>query len=573
MIAKLMSWSLTYLMHSTLLIAAIWIATKWIRSAAVRDALWKLALVGGIVTATLQMAIPSERATNARVWNTTVTTTPIVATPTVETPVTATPVVATTPSLPAIDRTTMLAIGWSAIALLLLGRIAYGRKQLSRILLTRREVVLGEDRALIDDVAEAARCERLVRLTQSDGIASPIAMLGWEIVVPGEMFASLTDEQRRTILAHELAHLQRRDPLWLVVAESIKALLFFQPLNRLATMKMKETAEFLCDDAAVLQTGDRRALAETLAALAAKMSPMPSPVAAMAEGGSHLIERVTRVLRAHGAPDLPLKMRWRIAGAFVPLALIALFAPGVAPARLASRISEVIQPDASGGDVMENHFIDGVLEHTYVGPEGKTIISMDAKNVRISRDGRTVEFDNAKGFLRATYTAERGPERRVDATPGRGLAPQFTYRVGGVEKPWCDDAQRLMIASVLYKELEDIPIGRASAKNPNVSEWNANVEETGHRDGVPVTIRITIRSLYFDRVTSKIDLARGASIAIEERLGEEKRRFEFENGEPRLIGDFDGMDLDQRRDWAAGILRRHTTGDVALVDAVRSLVP
>jgi hypothetical protein len=51
------AWLLTYLMHSTLLIAAVWLTSRRLdhRPAAL-DALWKTALVGGLVTATLQTA-------------------------------------------------------------------------------------------------------------------------------------------------------------------------------------------------------------------------------------------------------------------------------------------------------------------------------------------------------------------------------------------------------------------------------------------------------------------------------------------------------------------------------------
>ena len=36
------------------------------------------------------------------------------------------------------------------------------------------------------------------------------------------------------MLAHEIAHLVRRDPQWLVLARAIEMVFFFQPLNRLA---------------------------------------------------------------------------------------------------------------------------------------------------------------------------------------------------------------------------------------------------------------------------------------------------------------------------------------------------
>jgi len=55
------SWLLTYLVHSTLLLLAAWLITSWSRTSdTVRDILWKCALVGGLVTATVQMAVARE---------------------------------------------------------------------------------------------------------------------------------------------------------------------------------------------------------------------------------------------------------------------------------------------------------------------------------------------------------------------------------------------------------------------------------------------------------------------------------------------------------------------------------
>ena len=555
MSAMMMSWVVTYLMHSTLLIVAVWATARWVRSAAVRDALWKLALTGAIVTASLQMAMP------VRVWKPAAPPQVLV---TVEKP--ATPDAEIVPAAPArpaeaphsLPPQARWVFVWSGIAAIFFARLLYGRKRLLAILRDRREIVSGGDRALLDELA----APRLVRLTESAAIHSPMAMLGWEVVVPRGIFARLTDEQRRTILAHEVAHLVRRDPLWLAAAEVLKALLFFQPLNFLAAAKMKETAEFLCDDAAVLQTGDRQALAETLAELAAHVVPMPASVAAMAEGGSNLIVRVTRVLRS-GVPDLPLRRRMRVAIALVPLAIVAILAPGVAPA---------LMPRLDG---TFNHFAEGVLEHTYDGKDGATKIRMDAKHVAIGDDGSWIRFDDRAGYFRVRYTSERGAERRVEVLPGTNLAPVYHYYVGGVERPWTSEAVRLMVASFSSKELEEIKLSDLERPKPDrkLAKWDATIEENGTRDGVPLHIRLEIDSLYYDRETGELDLEKSGSLMAEETLGDRVRTFEIEGGQPKLGGDWSGMTRAQRQQWIGKFLDRHTTADPKAVRSIQRLVP
>src|SRR5262249_42136006 len=52
------SWLLTYAVHSTLLLSAVWLVCKQLRDRALwlQESLWKMALVGGLLTATVQMA-------------------------------------------------------------------------------------------------------------------------------------------------------------------------------------------------------------------------------------------------------------------------------------------------------------------------------------------------------------------------------------------------------------------------------------------------------------------------------------------------------------------------------------
>src|SRR3954454_3807019 len=64
-----LAWLLTYLLHSTLLLGLAWLASKplarW--SVAAEETMWKLALVGALLTASLQLAAGWEPAAGR--WN------------------------------------------------------------------------------------------------------------------------------------------------------------------------------------------------------------------------------------------------------------------------------------------------------------------------------------------------------------------------------------------------------------------------------------------------------------------------------------------------------------------------
>src|SRR5207244_13507506 len=97
---------------------------------------------------------------------------------------------------------------------------------------------------------------------------SPVALGRAEICVPELALSELGAEQQRSMLAHELAHLARRDSLWLAGASLIERCFFFQPLNRLARRELETTAEYLSDEWAMRNTRSAVALAKCLATVA-----------------------------------------------------------------------------------------------------------------------------------------------------------------------------------------------------------------------------------------------------------------------------------------------------------------
>ena len=551
-------WSVTYLVHSTLLIGSVWIAVRWIRSASLRDTLWKVALVGGIVGASVQTFVPVERfvppAAPVRVTFDRTAFERVVPALTEATIVDRPELVTDTPAPAVPSARTLTLAAWCLIASILLLRIAVGHARFLRLLRDRTELLSGPERERLDRICRRAGLSRPVRLTQSRALASPVAMLGWEIVLPTS-FDRLTDEQRETILTHELAHLLRRDPLWLTIGEAIKAVLFFQPLNWLVQANAKETAEFLCDDAAVLQTGQPKALAETLAKLAASPLTAPPAGAAMAEGGSNLMLRVTRVLQSN--PVAPLRLGVRLALALALLALTVTFAPGM--------VASVVR--ASSDDKV-NYLGDATLSRTFDGPEGSTHVSLEAHEAEVARDGSYVRLTKRNSFLRATQTSETGPKREIEVVRGSGGDEQYRYLVDGEERPWCKEAQQIIVAVFAVEKTfsDEAPVGEEivvpeKSREPRESgdgwhDWSATIEQTGTRDNVPVYLSVKAQGVKTDHVTGAVDFEPGGRIDVVERNGALERTFHMDADGKTYDGAFDSSSQKER--WLTRILRRHT---------------
>jgi len=127
------------------------------------------------------------------------------------------------------------------------------------------------------------------------GLVSPV------IVVPLATCAGVSPALARAALAHELAHIVRRDWLAELALRIMEALLFFNPFARLIARRVRDEREACCDDwARRLLDQDRAAYAQALlewGRLFACENP-PSPVTAFALGTKHgtLLRRVERML-------------------------------------------------------------------------------------------------------------------------------------------------------------------------------------------------------------------------------------------------------------------------------------
>src|SRR5690349_2291713 len=334
--SNLLAWLLTYLIHSTALLGVAWLVTRRGRlEPAASDLLWKVALLAGLATGTVQarLDLATPRAVSlpaaARVQPAALgepAAVPAVgaARDRADQP-TAGSSGSRTPVMPII-----VVLVWGALALgsslhymarrlILVGRLA-----------DRRPVSDGPLAALLAELRRTTGYRRRVHLTMARTISSPVALGLSEICVPELALSELAVEQQRSMLAHELAHLARRDSLWLAGASLIERCFFFQPLNRLARQELETTAEYLSDEWAMQKTGSAVALAKCLATVAEwiQASPLGVPVAGFAERRSLLVSRISRLLEQK-LPSSPASRTGWMAAAAVGVMVTIAAAPHV----------------------------------------------------------------------------------------------------------------------------------------------------------------------------------------------------------------------------------------------------
>ncbi len=190
---------------------------------------------------------------------------------------------------------------WFVGGLFGLVRIMRAVRELTRQLRGRRTIVGGGVRRVFDRLCHAAGLPGAVRLSCTHRIDVPLAMgvLRPEVCIPRRVLRELDPETQESLLAHELAHVIRRDPFWRFLGAVCEAVLFFQPLNRIANRKLGTYAEYLSDEWAASQTQRPLALARCLTEVAGWVVRRPGVrmVPAMAGGQpSVLSHRVKRLL-------------------------------------------------------------------------------------------------------------------------------------------------------------------------------------------------------------------------------------------------------------------------------------
>jgi len=116
------------------------------------------------------------------------------------------------------------------------------------------------------------------------------------IVLPVGLELHLDSVELRALLAHELAHLVRRDTVWMWIGHVIRYSIAWQPLNLLAVNRWRMIAEFQCDQWATgTDEAGRVTLAKVLAGIAEWKSAGMIGFAASA-AGPPLSQRITRLL-------------------------------------------------------------------------------------------------------------------------------------------------------------------------------------------------------------------------------------------------------------------------------------
>ncbi len=164
---------------------------------------------------------------------------------------------------------TLVQIGWGVGSLLLIMKFACGCWLLHRLRRSSRLLDEASIRQLRDDISLALGIRHAPPIRASLRVASPVAtgLLRPMVLIPERLIDEIRVEQMRDVLLHELAHVSRRNTLFVVVQELARALYWpIVPVHGLIR-ELGRAREELCDNY-VLQVRDAVSYGETLLHLA-----------------------------------------------------------------------------------------------------------------------------------------------------------------------------------------------------------------------------------------------------------------------------------------------------------------
>ena len=150
---------------------------------------------------------------------------------------------------PVLSGRALLLLIWLAGALFVVLRLAAGTVIVATLARRGARVDDGRWLSLAQKLATSLGIDRPLILMRGNAVAVPIT---WGIVYPIVLLPAdadaWTEERRRFVLVHEMAHVKRLDALTQLVGQIVLAIFWFNPLVWIANRRMQLEREHACDD-------------------------------------------------------------------------------------------------------------------------------------------------------------------------------------------------------------------------------------------------------------------------------------------------------------------------------------
>ena len=235
-----------------------------------------------------------------------------------------------TPARPFRASAGLLLAVWLAGAALVSARWLTGWLSLRRFVRSGRPLAGPEWEEAVRVASDRLLLDTPVRLVESDHVPMPMTAGIWRpVVLVPESAREWSDDRRRAVIVHELAHIRRKDAVAHAVAWLVCSIWWFHPLAWAAARRMRAESERACDDL-VLRAGTRASsyadhLLDIVCHATSPRAPAPAmPLAQRSEFEGRMLRILATDAHRHGLSALKaLGIAAAFAAVAVPLAAIA----------------------------------------------------------------------------------------------------------------------------------------------------------------------------------------------------------------------------------------------------------
>jgi len=326
----ILAWLLSYAIHSSVLLGVAMLCQKLglLRQRNLAEIVWRFALFGGLLTATLQLSLqlllqdnwqapvhntasaviaPTMQPVDNKIEKISVSLAPSDALPTITKPLVR-DTASTTPTLPQAASTSnaivlsqninqlasALLFTWMLYCLLICIKLVLSVRQLNRLAASMQLIDRADLNALVQKLLPTTHSNISIR--RNTMWNSPFVCPNGSVCLPDWVLENSDTTQCHAMLAHEIQHIVRHDSKWRIAQQFIIDIFFFQVINRYAVKQLSLLAEIACDQAAQL-VSERKVIAQALLSCAENILSQKLPALAlpMAQASS-LVQRINLLL-------------------------------------------------------------------------------------------------------------------------------------------------------------------------------------------------------------------------------------------------------------------------------------